>query len=55
MSTAAMGGTVVGPGGASILGDLVAFNTVTHQPGLVRPTYLINLEWRGATPTVQLH
>ncbi|GGL70017.1 hypothetical protein GCM10011575_30710 [Microlunatus endophyticus] len=50
-----MGGTVVGPGGASILGDLVAFNTVTHQPGLVRPTYLINLEWRGATPTVQLH
>lgn len=55
LSTANMGGTVVGPGGASILGDLVAFHAVTHQPGLVRPTYLINLKWQGATPTVQLH
>jgi len=55
LSTANMGGTVVGPGGASILGDLVAFHAVTHQPGLVRPTYLINLRWQATTPTVQLH
>lgn len=54
MSTASMKGVVVGPGGASILGDLVAFHAVTHQPGLVRPTYLINLSWSGTTPTVKL-
>jgi arabinan endo-1,5-alpha-L-arabinosidase len=52
MSTANMRGAVVGPGGASILGDLVAFHAVTHRPGLVRPAYLINLKWQGMTPTV---
>jgi beta-xylosidase len=52
MTTASMKGSVVGPGGASILGDLVAFHGVTHRPGLVRPTYLINLKWHNNTPVV---
>lgn len=55
MTTESMEGKVVGPGGASILGDLVAFHGVTHRPGLVRPAYLINLKWQDTTPVVTVH
>ena len=55
MTTESMRGTVVGPGGGSILGDLIAFHGVHHNPDLYRTAYLAKLSWRGRTPMVVVH
>lgn len=54
MTTQSMKGTVIGPGGASFAGDLVAMHGVVHKPGFYRAAYLAKLSWRGSTPEVRV-
>jgi beta-xylosidase len=54
MTTTSLKGTVIGPGGASFLDDLVTFHGVRHTPEFYRGAYVARLSWRGSTPRVEV-
>jgi arabinan endo-1,5-alpha-L-arabinosidase len=54
MTTRSMKGAVIGPGGASFAGDLVALHGVVHKPDFYRAAYLARVSWRGSTPEVRV-